>query len=159
MPTETALVQALTAELSPLGFEARPAEPACEGVEIAAALVRKTWNTNRAVVVLHLPAGAEPGPLSERIKLPLGKMLGYFPFFYGIGMQLVWLGYELGTPKGSLDAFVDRIDNQRAIVQSLFVVDLATGAVSSARTWGQVITGRFQDAIERVLRAGPDKAP
>ena len=43
------------------------------------------------------------------------------------------------------------IDNQWAIVQSLFLVDTADGSYSSARSWGQFVTGKYQDAIAEVL--------
>jgi hypothetical protein len=154
MATERSLLQAIEDELGPHGFAPRSIAPSFDGIEIAAAWVRKTFNTNRAAIALRLPDGTHPGPVSERLKIPLGKALGYFPFFYGIGLQLVWLGADVGPLSPALDAFVDKIDNQRSIVQSLFVVDLARGTVESARTWGQVVTGKFQDAIERGLRNG-----
>lgn len=43
------------------------------------------------------------------------------------------------------------IDNQWAIVQSIFLVDLTRNEYYTARTWGQLITGKFQDAINGVL--------
>jgi hypothetical protein len=152
MVTETALVRAIEDELAPDGFEPRTIAASLEGIEIAAVWARKTFNTNRGAVVLRLPDGEHPGPLSQRLKIPLGKAIGYFPFFYGIGLQLVWVGRGAFPLSPSLDGFVDKIDNQRSIVQSLFVVDLDNGVMESARTWGQVITGKFQDAIDRGLR-------
>jgi hypothetical protein len=38
-------------------------------------------------------------------------------------------------------------NTQGILVQSIFVVEPSTLERTSARTWGQVITGRFQDAI------------
>lgn len=152
MATERSLLASIEDELSPHGFAPRAVGPSVEGIEIAAAWARKTFNTNRGAVALRLPVGEHPGPLSQRIKIPLGKAMGYFPFFYGIGLQLVWVGTGVTPLSPSLEGFVDSIDNQRSIVQSLFVVDLAQGTVETARTWGQVVTGKFQDAIDRGLR-------
>ena len=47
--------------------------------------------------------------------------------------------------------FVAR-DNQRAIAQSIFVFDTQTRRHVGTRTWGQVVTGKFQDAIDAALR-------
>jgi hypothetical protein len=149
MNDEQAVVAAIEAELTPSGFVAKQTPATFEEIEVVSAWVRKTWQTNRGVVVLRVPPGAHPGPLSHRLKIPIGKALGYFPFFYGMGLQLVWIGSGITPLTPDLDGFVDSIDNQRSIVQSIFVVDVTNRRAESARTWGQVITGRFQDAIER----------
>ncbi len=153
------LRDALEPALAPLGFRTA-ASP--EGV--AAAWVRKTWNTNRAVVLVERDAD-DLGPWAQANKLRIGTALGYFPFFYGMGLQVVGIvpsaaGADGFTKNGAplvlsldddaLGAYVDRIDNQRCIIQSLFAVDRA-GHVAQARTWGQLVTGRFQDAIARTL--------
>lgn len=151
MLSEAAFIDAIDAELVPLGFVRREIA-AVEGADAVAIWARKTWNTNRAVAVLRLAAGEHPGERAQALKIPLGKAIGYFPFFYGIGLQLVFFGSEAVPVRGGLDAHVDKIDNQRSIVQSLFVVDLARHTTESARTWGQVVTGKFQDAIERGIR-------
>jgi hypothetical protein len=152
MATEDSVLRCIEAQLSPMGFVARPTEPVVMGVEIARVWARKTWNTNRGVVLLRLPRGAHPGRLSQQLKIRLGKAIGYFPFFYGLGLQLVWAGTGIATIDPDLSRFVDRFDNQRAIVQSLFVIDLDRHTVQRARTWVQVVTGKFQDATERGIR-------
>jgi hypothetical protein len=43
------------------------------------------------------------------------------------------------------------LDNQRLIVQSIFAVHESRECFVSARTWGQFLTGKFQDAIEQAL--------
>lgn len=146
------MIAAIGQQLEPHGFVPRPVAPSVAGVEVLATLVRKTWNTNRGVAVLRLPAGQHPGPLSQQLKIPLGKALGYFPVFWGMGLQLVWLGADIGPLQPGLDGFVDKIDNQRSIIQSQFVVDLRQGTVAAARTWGQVVTGPFQDAIAAAIQ-------
>ncbi len=151
MLSEAALIDAIDGELVPLGF-ARREIAAVEGADHVVVWARKTWNTNRAVAVLRLAAGDHPGERAQALKIPLGKAIGYFPFFYGIGLQVVFVGADVVPVQGGLDGYVDKIDNQRSIVQSLFVIDLARRATEGARTWGQVVTGRFQDAIDRGIR-------
>ncbi len=149
MSLEHSLLSAIASELAPSGFESRAVPPSIADVEVVCVWARKTWNTNRAVAVLRAPPNASLGPLSQSLKIELGKAIGYFPFFYGIGLQIVWLGHGIVPLSSDLGAYVDKIDNQRSIIQSLFVVDLDRRTSESARTWGQVITGKFQDAIER----------
>lgn len=147
-----ALTERLERALSVHGFEPKDIGPIVEGVEIAGAWVRKTWNTNRAVVHLRAPPGQDHlGKIAQQIKIPLGKALGYFPFFYGMGLQVVWSGEAILDRAAQLDGCVDAFDNQRCIVQSLFAVDLSLGRYRQARTWGQAITGKFQDAIASCL--------
>lgn len=52
---------------------------------------------------------------------------------------------------------VDRYDNHWSIIQSVFIVQAGVGLVATARTWGQYVTGKYQDVIEAVL-ARPDKS-
>jgi hypothetical protein len=152
MSIESNVLGSIEAELAPHGFAARPGASSIDGVEVVKVWARKTWNTNRAVVVLRAAGATRPGQEAQRIKIPLGKSIGYFPFFYGIGLQIVWLGEGLLPLDSSLDGYVDSIDNQRSIIQSIFVVDLDHRSTESARTWGQVVTGKFQDAIDRGIR-------
>ena len=154
MVTETSLLGRVEAELTGHGFASRSIAPSLDNVDIAAVWARKTFNTNRAAVALRLPDGVHPGPLSQRLKFSLGRQIGYFPFLYGLGLQLIWIGTNVTPLSPPLDRFIDRIDNQCSIVQSLFVVDLVQGTTRSARTWGQVVTGMFQAAIEKGLRDG-----
>jgi hypothetical protein len=46
---------------------------------------------------------------------------------------------------------VARVDNPWAIIQSVFLVDPASRPFRSARTWGQFVTRKFQDAIFTAL--------
>ena len=151
-PAESVLAQQLAEALAPLGFASKDIGTDLASIPILGAWVRKTWNTNRAVVHLHAPPGqGDLGPLSQKLKVPLGKRLGYTRFFYGLGLQVVWSGPELLGRAESLKQGLDGIDNQACIVQSIFVVDLTQGCFRESRTWGQVITGKFQDAVARCL--------
>jgi hypothetical protein len=149
MATEEDLIRILEEHVAPLGFKRATVPDAVGGVPLSAAWVRKTWNTNRGIACIRVPPGGRAGETAQAIKIDLGKALGYFPFFYGIGLQVVCLVPSIDASTAS---HVDTIDNQRSIVQSLFTVDLERGVFAAERTWGQVITGRFQDAIEAALK-------
>jgi hypothetical protein len=121
-----------------------------QGVTVLGAWVRKTWNTNRGVVLLRRRRGADPAQVAKDARKWLAPQLGYLWFLYGIGLQVVFYD-PTGEPPGDLAAGVDKVDNQWCIVQSLFCIDARTGKVEQARTWGQVITGQYQDAIAAAL--------
>jgi len=131
------LADALASDLADHGFEDRPCTH-------GRAWVRKTWLTNRGVVVLELPGGQDPAAFVDARKFEVGKELGYLFFLYGMGLQVVLVGQS----QASLDGAVDLVDNQQCIVQSVHLVDPVAGTRRSHRTWGQVITGTFQDALQ-----------
>lgn len=47
--------------------------------------------------------------------------------------------------------YVSKVDNQWAIVQSLFLIDDETKIFKEGRTWGQFVTGKFQDIISETI--------
>jgi hypothetical protein len=156
---EQPIIEEIGGALSACGFNARDHAERLADLTWSALWIRKTWNTNRAVALFRLPDDARhAGELSQSIKFQVGKHAGYFPFLYGLGLQLVWLGQAVGQRAEGLSRFVDRVDNQRCIVQSIHVADLADGTSVSVRTWGQLFTGRFQDAIEAALRLALQRA-
>lgn len=182
--------EALEETLSAIGFGPPKRALTLEHPRVLGAWVRKTWNTNRAVVLLEAPPAEGPtranlAELGQASKKALAKQLGYLFFLYTVGIQVVWVGEGLrgeGSAKeassgvqgeaapanpyappaaplerrppsfGELEKGVDRFDNQWGIIQSVFVFDLDTGERWQARTWGQVVTGRFQDAIWETLK-------
>lgn len=113
---------------------------------------RQTWNTNRAVVVVNPAAVPESfGGYVLEVRSTTAKRCRYIPFFWGIGIQLVVVAPGLARAGIDPKAHVDAIDNQWAIVQSVFLIDPEVGTFQAGRTWGQVLSGRFQDTIERTL--------
>lgn len=145
------VLAALARHLEPLGFVRFDGPVEGPGTQILAVWRRRTWNTNRAVAVLTVPSGRHPGTFIKDGRLRLGKQIGYLTFLYGLGLQAVLLDSDLDTDVDDLDRYVDKVDNQQCIVQSIHLVDEARGRRQSVRTWGQVITGKFIDAIEAAL--------
>lgn len=119
---------------------------------IVAVLKRQTFNTNRAVAIVApntMPADFGAYVLAVRDEVaPLCK---YIPFFWGIGIQVVAIINGSSTAGIDPQKHVALVDNQWAIVQSIFLIDPARNEYREGRTWGQVITGKFQDAIAAVL--------
>ena len=115
-------------------------------------LKRQTWNTNRAVVVVSpsQPPADIRGYLRE-LRRRVAFRCRFFPFFWGIGIQVVMI--TPGIAQSSIDPteHVACVDNQWAIIQSIFLADPSSNSYYSARTWGQFVTGRFQDAISQAL--------
>lgn len=135
------LVEALANRMEPLGY----VRVECPGA--IAAWRRQKWGTNRGLIVVTLPEGVDPEEFVHREKYVLGKEVGYFPVVYGLYIQMVLVGWS----ELPLDGCVDKIDNQRCIVQSCHLVDPDRRARESARTWGQFLSSEFHDAIEAGL--------
>ena len=115
-------------------------------------LKRQTWNTNRAVVLVNLSTPpADFGTYLRQLRTRVASQCGFFPFFWRIGIQVVVVAPGLGQAGITPAQHVARVDNQWAIVQSVFLVDPAARMFRSGRTWGQFETGKFQDAISAVL--------
>jgi hypothetical protein len=85
----------------------------------------------------------------------------FLPLFWGIGIQLVVI--VPGISKRGLvpQEYVARVDNQWAIVQSIFLVDTLLPGWIEGRSPGQFVTGKFQDTIAswvaRHFSPQPDK--
>lgn len=127
-------------ELVGLGYRRAPEGP------WKAAWTRKTWGSNRAVVLLSVDEHIDPVDYLKRVRKEIAGQIGYFPFLYTLAFQVILEG-PLGEKP--LSEAVDTYDNQRQIVQSVFVVDMEARESDSMRTWGQVISGKYQDAIGR----------
>ena len=115
-------------------------------------LKRQTWNTNRAVaVVSSARPPADIRSYLRELRRRVAFRCGFFPFFWGIGIQVVII--TPGMAQSGIDPtqHVARVDNQWAIIQSVFLADPSSQSYYSARTWGQFITGKFQDAISQTL--------
>jgi len=151
MSTPNALLDHLDAILAPHGLHRRPPRRPLGEVEGATLFVKKSFNVNRAVAVLSLPPGQAPGPFAQAHKYTLGRAVGYLPLFYALGLQVVLLTSDPHALSADLRGSVDKFDNQRCVLQSLFVYDPASGRGVGTRTWGQVFTGRVQETIAAAL--------
>jgi len=146
---ENKLIECLDEKLKPYSFERIGLSSFPQTLPILAVWKRKTWNTNRAVAVISLPeSNGHSGEFAQNVKKPLGKLIGYVPILYPLGLQIVLTGNSIINMKDNLEKFIDKFDNQRVVLQSIHVVDFASMENVSAHTWGQYTTGRFQNAIE-----------
>jgi len=115
-------------------------------------LKRQTWNTNRAVVVVSLSRPPDDvATYLKDLRKRVAFQCGFFPFFWGIGIQAVVVAPGISQDGIDPSKHVDKVDNQWAIIQSVFLADPANRSLRCARTWGQFITGKFQDAITNSL--------
>ena len=130
------LFDALASKLAPFGFVPLGREY----------LHRKTWNTNRGVVLARLERdlASTIGALVVAARAPLKHS-----WWAQLGLQIV-LETDAPPPASTLERLVDPINHQDILVQSVFAVG-PDGTWTEARTWGQVITGKYQDAIASVL--------
>ena len=145
---EKKLIECIDEKLKPYSFERIGLSSFPQALPILAAWKRRTWNTNRAVAIIRLVnLDDDLGKFAQSIKFHVGKLIGYLTFIYPLGLQVILIGSAKGNAE-DLKKYTDKFDNQRVVMQSIHVVDLASMKSVSVRTWGQYMTGRFQDAIE-----------
>ena len=105
---------------------------------------RRSFIGQSALVLLDFPQNEDAFNFVHREKYRIGKELGYFPVFYALYLQIILVG----NTTQELEGCVDKVDNQRCVLQSTHLINLLDGTSRSTRTWGQFISGPFHDAIE-----------
>lgn len=118
--------------------------------DVADAIIwrRQTWNTNRAVLMIQYDKKAGSGKdYINKLKKLAGRFVRYIFFFYPLGLQVIIYGDEIIDNFCDLEGLVDKLDTQTVLLQSIFIVDLKKNESKHTRTWGQYISGKFQDAI------------
>jgi hypothetical protein len=144
------LAQVLEGKLSPFGFRTVEPDASLAKRGVRRLFHRKTWNTNRGVV-LAAPGALVLDDYIERMRHEAGPFLGS-SWWSQLGLQVVLtLDGRVVPSEGVLARFVDAVNSQGILIQSVFAIDEATGEWSQARTWGQFVTGKYQDAIQAAL--------
>ncbi len=146
----TEFIADLTRTMAEHGF--RQVADTCGIPDTVLILKRQTWNTNRAIVVVALAQPpADTQAYLRKLRRGIAFRCGFFPFFWGIGIQVVLVAPGILQSSIEPSQHVARVDNQWAIIQSVFLADSASQTFRSGRTWGQFVTGKFQDAISVIL--------
>lgn len=115
-------------------------------------LKRQTWNTNRAVLVVSpVSCPDDFKTWLRQLRRKTAFRCRFLPLFWGIGIQIVVIARGISRRDLVPHAFVARIDNQWAIIQSLFLVDPDVPDSIEGRSAGQFVTGKFQDSISACL--------
>jgi hypothetical protein len=167
------LLESVDTELCPHGFRRHFRDKMTE-LGCVAFWRRLTWNSNRAVAVLTLQdANTEIGPFCQQMKWKLLWQTFSIPAIYNLGLQIIVCRDHANPPntKYRIKGYVDKFDNQFVVLQSIFVVefgdsDLLTAVATTpgvnvpmknryaaTTTWGQWLTGRFQDSIAKAIAA------
>jgi hypothetical protein len=110
-------------------------------------------NINRSVVLLQINQDITLNELVSfihSIKHSLGKVTGYVTFINEVGMQVIVLCNKITDTETTVKS-VDTYSNQRAIIQSLFVVDNANKKYYCSTTVLQTVTSQIQAAIEKQI--------
>ena len=121
---EDVLAECLDERVRVLAFQRIDPAPAVENLQVVAAWKRRNWNMNRGIVFVSLPDNeGHLGELARRIKKPIGKAIGYRPILNVLGLQIILLGREVLSKAGELYRFVDRINTQTVVLQSIHLVE------------------------------------
>lgn len=111
-------------------------------------LKKQTFNMNRAVCVVQLDcAPKDIKAYVKHLRNRVALQVKFIPFFWGVGQQIIIICPNITNGDFPIMECVARIDNQWAIVQSIFFVDPNKKEFIACRTWGQYLTGKYQDAI------------
>lgn len=115
-------------------------------------LKRQNLNTNRAIIVLemNIPPTDLYGYL-RAVRNAVARRVKFFPFFWGVGIQVVLICPGILATVSNPTLYVAKADNQWAIIQSVYFVDPSAKEFVSGRTWGQFITGKFQNSIMEAI--------
>lgn len=149
------LVNALDLRLSQHAFAVVEPDDGARDGGVSRLYRRKTWNTHRGVLLARASEIVAWPAYVETLRAAGARILGS-SWWNQLGLQLVVETEAAPVPEATLQGLVDAVNSQSVLVQSVFVYQPTTGAHGSARTWGQMITGKFQDAI---LAAIHDVAP
>ena len=145
------LIQALRASFEPLGFRTVTITQA-GAAESITVLKRQTWNTNRAIAVIQLESlTSDFGSFLKKNRWKVAMNTGFFPFFYSLGLQMILVCKNPVSAPVNLAHYTNKVDNQLAIIQSIFLIDESQKTFSKGVTWGQFVTGKYQTEIQRIL--------
>jgi hypothetical protein len=91
--------------------------------------------------------------LCKRIKFRIAFKVLFVPFLYAFYHQFIIVDENIidDDSNYNLSNVVDSVDNQISITQSITLIDSARKKYIHSRTWGQVISGKFQNAILKSL--------
>jgi hypothetical protein len=126
--------------------------------ECVCLLKKQTLNINRAVCVVELSElPDELGVYIKNLRNKVAFTVGFVPLLWGLGLQVVIICPNINKVRRLPGDFVAKVDNQWAIVQSAFFVDPVSQTFTDGRTWGQFITGKYQESISKQLQASYEK--
>lgn len=114
---------------------------------------KRNLNINRSIILIEFKDTIKLNDLVSfvhEIKLLLGKETGYIPFINEVGMQIIVIADNIILEKTKKP--VDTINNFKAIIQSFFIIDKANKLYYKSITWGQTISAKFQDLIDKVIK-------
>jgi hypothetical protein len=110
-------------------------------------------NMNRSVVLIEVNQSIALEKLIlhlHSIKYELGKATGYIPFLNEVGIQLIVVGNMITSTECSVKP-VDTFSNQRALIQSIFIIDKRNRKHFRSITVMQTITGKVQALIDYLI--------
>lgn len=115
-------------------------------------LTKKNLNINRAVAVINLDSIPDDmHRYLQSVRKAIAWKVGFFPFFYGLGLQVIVICPGISEYPFPPKDFVALMDNQWAIIQSVFFVDPKTSTFREGLSWAQFITGKYQQEISDQL--------
>jgi|GEM_PF-5313838 len=128
-----------------------------EGVKEVVLLRKNNLLINVGIVMLHIDPQFKDinyAKLCKQIKFRIAFKVLFIPLFYAFFHQFIIVDEDVIEEDSyfKLGDSIDSIDNQISITQSITLVDSYRKKYIHVRTWGQVISGKFQNAIVKSLQ-------
>ena len=112
---------------------------------------RRTLNTNRAAAVLSAPGVIELEEHCQQLKWQIIKRAFHIPILYPLGLQLVVTGDGLLSTAKIGSSVVDLIDNQRVVLQGVFIADTKEKKFRYWSSPGLYLTSKLHKAMAAAI--------
>jgi hypothetical protein len=114
---------------------------------------RRNVNMNRSIVLIEVNHSITLDGLIlhlHKTKFKLGQATGYIPLLNEVGMQLIVVGNMITSTECGLKP-VDTVNNQRALIQSIFIIDKRNRKYFRSLTVMQTVTSKIQQLIDHMI--------
>lgn len=117
---------------------------------------RKTF-TNTAILLIDLSDNRlnnikNLGEFAQKIKFDLGKEIGYIYSIYALYLKIIFYGDNIIELSNNLADYIDKFDNQRVVLQSIYIIDNYNKENKSAKTWTHWLNAGSTDKCQNLIK-------
>jgi hypothetical protein len=120
---EELLVREIDYAVVPIGFRQITPLPSVEAVQLTAAW-RQGWPRLGIAIVSIGKYADHPGGFAKKLRVRIGKKIGYIPLLTPLGLHVVVTGRGMLSRTDELQLYLDTVSRLTVTLQSIYVVDL-----------------------------------